>query len=230
MKRIKKLISMFLVMSICLSFFGCEYVNELIGVFGEQTVEEDPIKGGMNGNHSIHDLFPDGYTGGFLHNPGENVEYWWVETYDECVDAIKLLKSHGSTFSDEMILAYDGDEFDTKYCFTITGVGWKTEKIKWGDNPFDRHAENVSISSYAFFDDVTIDKINHSYLHHFNAYSFYMYDKYPKIISNCKEDDIFIGEWIKNDNMYSESGKCVLKVYYHDQVIFGTSTTFMSKE
>ena len=115
-----------------------------------------------NGNFKDWDFYPDGYTGGFYHQPGCDVEYWWVETYEECVAAIELLKSHDSTFAESVIFTYEGDLFDTKYCFEIPHYNIHTEKIKFGDDPFDRRGGNVLVCSYAFFDDLTIDEINHS--------------------------------------------------------------------
>ena len=218
MKKTIKTISLLLAVSLCLSLFGCDYINEWMGKNGEQNVgESDDIVGG---NHSYHELFPDGYTGGFRHQPGANIEYWWVETYEEAIEAIELLKSHGSTFSDEMILTYEGDEFDTKYCFTITGVGAKTEKIKWGDNPFNRYAENVKISCFAFFEDVTIDEINHSYVSKYNAYKFGTEYIYLEWQSNSTIDDITIGEWT------SETGRYYIRAYYCDEIILHIEPTF----
>ena len=50
-------------------------------------------------------FYPKGYTGGFSREPGATTEFWWVETYEECIEAIKLLKSHGSTFTDDALSA-----------------------------------------------------------------------------------------------------------------------------
>ncbi len=110
-------------------------------------------------------FYPEGYTAGFprdINKPAPRIEYWWVETYEEALAAIELLKSHGSTFQKSAIFTHDGELFDTKYCFQIDVLSNITEKIEFGDNPFDRCAGNVKVTSYAFFDDVTIDEINHS--------------------------------------------------------------------
>jgi hypothetical protein len=176
-------------------------------------------------SHPRHELFPDGYTGGFHHQPGANIEYWWVETYEEVIEAIELLKSHGSTFSQEpeyqLRLTYEGDLFDAKYCFEITGVGSKTEKIKWGDNPFDRHAENVRISSYAFFEDVTIDEINHSYIYdrhtRYKAYGFGIYSSSKEDSDNSLQEDIIVGEWIEGSKTDYGDSRYIFKVYSDEQ-------------
>jgi hypothetical protein len=93
MKKTIKTISLLLAVSLCLSLFGCDYINEWMGKNGEQNVgESDDV---VLGNHSYHELFPDGYTGGFHHQPGANIEYWWVETYEEAIEAIELLENRG---------------------------------------------------------------------------------------------------------------------------------------
>ena len=154
-KQIIKTVSVVLVFVLSvLALSSCGVVDYINGLFESNSQHIDDDKGGINGNHSYHYLFPEGYTGGFNHQPGENVEYWWVETYEECLEAIELLKSHGSTFANDILLTYDGDLFDCKYRFMITGVGATTEKIEWGDNPFDRYANNVYLNCYAFFDEV----------------------------------------------------------------------------
>ena len=119
----------------------------------------------LGGNYGDWDFYPEGYTGGFprfLDQPGFRGEYWWVETYEECVAAVELLKSHGSTFEKNVIFSYDGELFDTKYLFEICiDQSIYTEQIKFGDDPFDRRADYVQIKSYAFAQSVTIDEINY---------------------------------------------------------------------
>ena len=190
----------------------------------------DSGKGGMNGNHNYHDLFPEGYSGGFHHQPGANIEYWWVETHDEVVEAIELLKSHGSTFAEDIVFTCDVESFDVKYCFVIIGVGSTTEKIKWGDNPFDRHAEDVMIWSYAFFEDVTIDDINHSYVSNdrFKAYSVGIDPLLNEIRNNKLESKLTYGNWT---NKYDyEKNNYHLKVSYNDKTVIYIETEFRIRD
>ena len=104
-------------------------------------------------------IFPEGYTGGWGIEFGSGEEIYWVETYEEAVAAMDQLKSHGSTFYKTAIFSYEGDLFNTKYCFRFQG---KKDNVKFGDNPYDRWAENVVVESIGFFEDVTIDELVYS--------------------------------------------------------------------
>ncbi len=140
--------------------------------------------------------FPEGYTGGFGFEKGDfNSAYYWVETYDECIEAIEQLKSHGSTFVTSAIFSYEGELFDTKYCFSIGRE--QSDKINYGENPFDRWAEYVIITPYVFYDDVTIDELIYSYTSEYKCAYFhattYFRDMYAKDPSINSGD--FICQW-----------------------------------
>ena len=109
--------------------------------------------------------YPKGYTAGFGGlNKAPYPEYYWVETYDELIQAIDQLKAHDSTILETVIFNYEGDLFDTKYCIQISTWGGLADEVKFGDNPFDRWARDVAITPYAFFEDVTIDELVYSYV------------------------------------------------------------------
>ena len=233
-KHLIKLISIVLVLVLSiLTMSSCGVVEYINGLFDSESQDVGGDKGGIDGNHKSHDLYPKGYTGGFTHQPGANIEYWWVETHEECLEAIELLKSHGSTFADEMVLTYDGELFDAKYCFVIAGIGAGTEVIKWGDNPFDRYAKNVRIESYAFFDNVTIDEINHSYVNRFNSYFFVASTTYSDLNNDVSLDNVKISEWTQkgNENSYKEGYyKFYKKAYLNDQEIIYISPCYDVKD
>ena len=171
-KHLIKLISIVLVLVLSmLTLSSCGVVEYINGLFDSESQDVGGDKGGIDGNHTSWHFFPEGYTCGFpdlINKPAPRIEFWWVETYEECMDAINLLKSHGSTFAESAIFTYDGDLFDTKYCFQITLEHVLTEPIKFGDNPFKRRAGDVEITSYAFFEDVMIEQINHADVYDFN--------------------------------------------------------------
>ena len=176
--------------------------------------------GGMNGNHPDWHFFPEGYTCGFprlINLPAPRLEFWWVETYEECLEAIELLKSHGSTFCESTIFTYDGDLFDTKYCFKISRESLYTDDIDFGDNPFDRRAGGVEISSYAFLDDVTIDEINHGNIKDYRVYSAgkaYAFDSSFSIESLRCEWDESAGHYYAYDLSQENSREPYPKPYF----------------
>lgn len=152
MKSVKKFLSFLLIIVLSCSIISCAKVDA---------------------EHTDTTFYPEGYTCGFpnlIRQPGSELEFWWVETYDECLSAIDLLKSNGSSFVKTAIFTYECDLFDTKYCIKISGNNINTEKIKFGDNPFDRKAFDVEITSYAFFDDVSIDEINYGDIENYHVY------------------------------------------------------------
>lgn len=210
-KSIIKIVSVFWVLiTVILTFAGCRF-----GRWGAW--------GGTN------HIFPDGYTCGMLRSTGSPVEYWWVETYEECVDAIELLKSHGSTFSDDVVLACDENLFDVKYCFQIAGDGRNGERIRFGDNPFDRWAYDVKIYTYAFFDDVTIDELVYSYASRYETYLICFESAYQLMFDESFDiANLKISDWVmftgysssKLDNPYrtvsygEQSVLCVQTLFY----------------
>ena len=111
------------------------------------------------------------YTGG---NPNtknglSNEDWWWVETYDECLDAIEQLKANGSNIDTSALFYYEGDEFDVKYCFALE------EKIyiKYGrDNPFKYKSDDVKIYTYLFHKDTTIDDFAYKFVGSYCSYYF----------------------------------------------------------
>ena len=157
--------------------------------------EQGKNEGACGGSNNT--FFPEGYTCGFpsfIREPGRTLEYWWVETYEECLSAIDLLKSHGSTFVETAIFSADGENFDTKFCFVITHGNRYTEEIKFGDNPFDRLAFDVRIVTYAFLDDVTIDEINYGDIQDYNVFAFN-----PKDIQRIADSKTAQYEWQIDD-------------------------------
>lgn len=178
-------------------------------------------------------FYPKGYTGGFSREPGATTEFWWVETYEECIEAIKLLKSHGSTFTDDALLAYDGDLFDCKYCFMmneVTGIGGATEKIEWGDNPFDRYAKDVYLFCFAFFDDISIDELNYSTVARHNGYLVAVKSQFFAFKNEINVDNIEITQWTKILDRDKETNKYDKDVYYNDHRVLHVETSFFAKE
>ena len=135
----------------------------------------------------IISLFGDpNYTGGDPNalNGLARGQWWWVETYEECLDAIEQLESKGSTFDTSALFTYEGDEFDVKYCFVLENKNF----LKYGrDNPFKYKNEDVKIYTYLFHKDTTIDDIAYSGIHLHCSYYFHLT---PEYIENCKYQEL----------------------------------------
>ena len=188
----------------------------LISIIGNSSGTGKPVY-----KYPTWDLFPEGYTGGYGIQPGAMIEYWWVETYEECVAAVNKLKSHGSTFANDNILTYDDFLFDAKYCFVIIGDGIYGDEIKPGDDPFDRWAENVRIDCFAFFEEVSIDELIFSHVGRYDAYLFSSQSKYDDWKGYISEDTVEIGEWIMDYELHHKKGfyRCYREVFLYEQCI-----------
>lgn len=160
--------------------------------------------------------YPEGYTGGFYHlDDRSDNERWWIETYDELVDAMDLLKSHGSTFQKMIISDYEGELFDVKYCIHISRISEGTERIKYGDNPFDRKAVGVIVQLYAFFDEVTIDEINYGYVSNYDTMKITSFSH--SIIESDTVPSFEPSHWKRHDNskgysLYDDTHNFILQV------------------
>ena len=143
--------------------------------------------------------FPEGYTGGFGIPNGSGLEYYWVETYEECQEAIKLLKSHGSTFEQWPIFTYNGELFDTKYCFKMKNSN--SDKIQYGENPFDRKSEGVAVWSCVLINGVEIDELVYSDISSYDAYILFTPGTSDVgILEEYPASDGFTYEWVEDDS------------------------------
>ena len=167
----KKIISIILICSMLLALLsGCSYfdkTNDGGNENKEDTDKSDPV----NGNCSSSHLVPEGYTGGFSYDSCLHAVtgFYWLETYEEVLEAIELLASHGSTVENKQYgntvkrsigFNYEGDLFDVKWCFRYSRS--KAEPLEEGKSFFDRRIDEGEFVWYAFAKDVTIDKLVYS--------------------------------------------------------------------
>ena len=117
------------------------------------------------------------YTGGQSRYPRRMVQWWWVETYDECVDAVEQLKKHGSEFDTSAIFSCESENYDVKYCFKLNN----TQLIKYGwGNPFATRNQEVDVIAFLFFDDVKIDDLAYGSIRNYEFCYFKLSDNYIK--------------------------------------------------
>ena len=105
---------------------------------------------------------PDGYTGGVEYDDHYHslYEIKWVETYEEMMDAVTLLRSHGSTIYDATVFSCEEDSLDFKFCFVFPRD--KAPALQEGENYFDRCIDGVNITQFIFLEDVTIEELEYS--------------------------------------------------------------------
>ena len=159
MRIFKPLICLVLCISLVLSFVSCQYIDPIIDkITGERdnndVNKKDPA---VKESTHTHEIVPKGYTGGAAFDPCFHAEkgVYWLETYEEVLEAIELLKSHGSTVSRSIAFDCEGDLLDVKYCFLYSKS--KAEPLEEGKNFFDRKIDGGEFQWYAFYEDVAIE-------------------------------------------------------------------------
>ena len=144
----KKIISLILICSIILAFLtGCSYFEK----------KDDDANEKSQNNESQSQEPEKKYTGGISSDRHFHLEYgvYWLETYEEVLEAVELLKSHGSTIERSIGFNCEGELLDVKWCFMYK---WsKAEPLEDGKNFFDRRIDDGEFIWYGFFDDVSID-------------------------------------------------------------------------
>ena len=171
----KKILSVILICALLLlSFSGCSYFDKLVGGDSDKETGKDTTNepNYVDGNCSSTHLVPEGYTGGFAEDPCMHAVtgFYWLETYEEVLEAIELLASHGSTVKNKEYgntvkrsigFNCEGDFLDVKWCFMYPRS--KAEPLEKGKNFFDRRIDEGEFLWFAFAGDVTINELIYSY-------------------------------------------------------------------
>ena len=200
MKNVMRiLVSFILCLAMLLSMTSCDLVSELIGGLIEDQSDgesaSEPETGGFEApldgcDHC--DLVPEGYTAGFaltacMH---ETIGYYWLETYDEVLEAIELLKSHGSQIDSCYGVTCDGEPYDIKWCFSY--LRRDAEELEEGKSFFDRRIDGGQFTCYILRKDVTIEELIFSYIRRYD----YLY--FSKAISCVEIEDpeqLYVDWW-----------------------------------
>ena len=195
MKRLVKILSLLLALITCFTLVSCRK---------DEPLDPGKLKDGPNCGPPPWEFYPEGYTGGFPDisknwEKGSRLEIWWVETYEECLAAIELLKSHGSTFDETYLFSYSEELVDIKYRFFIPLNGKRCETIEYGENPFDRLAYDVDVESFIFLENVSIDDINWGDVKNYNVYI--TKDSYEKKIITEDKKEISLTPKTKIDEL-----------------------------
>lgn len=162
------LISTLLLLSIILSFSSCHYLEALLNknvpttTPTEQTTPADEQKR-PSFNREDH------YSAGLTTRRSFHDEYgvYWFETYEEVLEAMELLKSHGSQIYRTVGFNYESDFMDSKFFFIYPKK--YAEPLEEGKRFLDRRIDGGCFVWYGFTRDVTIDEFlydstRHSYV------------------------------------------------------------------
>ena len=165
--------------------------------------------------------FPEGYTGGLEIHPDSGMEPYVFETYDELMSAVDKLKSHGSTFSEGIILNCEENELDVKYIMILNA--FKSDKIiKYGDDPFNRCVKDVDIINLIFFEDVSAEELSYSHLMKYDCYRLFKFCD-QDYIGKAKNDPELV-EYRTDSDDYSMSYNL-----YIDEIVLGGFKTYKNE-
>ena len=197
----KKVLSVALICSMLLAFLsGCSYFDKLVGGDSDKETGKDTTNepNYVDGNCSSTHLVPEGYTGGFAEDPCMHAVtgFYWLETYEEVLEAISLLKSHGSEIGRTIGFNCDGDLLDVKWCFMYPRS--KSEPLEEGKNFFDRRIDGGRFYWYGFYDDVDMDKLYYDRIDTYGCFDVCYYGDYDfEDIEST--DDLSITWWGKDE-------------------------------
>ena len=158
---------------------------------------------------------PEGYTGGIEYDDHFHgvYEIKWVETYEEMMDAVTLLRSHGSTIYDTTVFNCEEDGLDVKFCFTSRRD--KAPALQDGENYFDRCIDGVSITQYIFLEDVTIEELEYSMWEGYEAMCVRKSSLYDKPDDLPALENIEFVRWIAED---AQNGYGHYEIRYNDRI------------
>lgn len=112
-------------------------------------------------------------------DPNTSNEYLWFESYSECVEKVESLYTKDSSFYETMLVSYEGDLFDMKYCIAINESKADSEAGPFV-SVFDRKTEDVGVLCFAFFEDVSLKDIKYAKVSSFNCYRIIVGMEYAK--------------------------------------------------
>ena len=167
-KLVKMLISLALCAVMLFSYASCEYISCVINGDENNNSSDVDVKSDNDNkeistsNNKKDRIVPVGYTGGVEYDLCFHEEYavYWLETYEEVLEAVELLKSNGSTIKRSIAFDCEGELLDVKFCFLYSRS--KAQKLEEGKNFFDRKIDDGEFKWFGLFEDVTIDELLYS--------------------------------------------------------------------
>lgn len=191
-KSLKLVISLVLCLAVVLSFVSCGLIYQ-------------PKR-------------PAGYTGGWAINHS-GVDIYWVETYEEAMEAIEHLEAYDNEIKQGLISSYENEKVDAKYCFMLYTNN--TKKRKKGQKWYDHKYSKVNVVYFGFLDNVTIEELEYSFFDKYKSfsvdidYSKVNGSKLLEISHTCETQEFFDGERKVNCLIIDTERNCsVAELYY----------------
>ena len=182
----KSLVSILLLISILFSLMSCDLVSDIVDRF-----TEDPPRYHAEYDESFP--FPKGYTGGVNTNYQWHLDYEvkWLDTYDELKDAVTRLRAHGTEVAPTVV--FDCEEYGLDLKFCVISPRYLSEELSEDQGYFDRYLVSVSISTYVFFEDASIDEIIFDWILYDQSYKYVMINNtYLRTFSISEDEEISI--------------------------------------
>jgi hypothetical protein len=140
MKKLRKIsISLLLIIAMLMSFASCEYVDKVKSLLDlkddVQDVPEtpdDPVDDTPPADEMVIDWEPEG---DFL----RRYEFCWLDTYEEVLEAIEVLRSRGNTVYSTFGFDYESELIDSRYLFMCEKEN--ADPLEEGKDFFDRKLE-----------------------------------------------------------------------------------------
>ena len=149
------------------------------------------------------DEHPEGYTGGFpcyssVYDCMEGKEIYWLETYEEAMEAIEHLEAYDNDISKSIISSYENDAVDAKYCFIVTTTGAK--RLKKDQKWYDHKYSQVTVSYYGFLDKITIEELEHSAVNYYRYFCVGLENKseFDALVEKSYECDATVDDGYEN--------------------------------
>ena len=180
------LISTLLLLSIILSFSSCHYLEALL-------------------NKNVPTTTPTEQTNPTGHICPPKVEpyyeLYWLETYDEVLEAIELLESHGSYFTRSAVFNYESEFIDSKYCYMYPIKN--AEPLDEGKSYFDRKIDGGWFMWFGYTEYFSIDEfITQPENLYTPPFSFYISDT----MGVSENDELFLITEVEDVNKLSIVG------------------------
>lgn len=164
MKPVKRFISVLLCIAILFGATSCTVAQGIMKgidyIVEEMDIDILPDHQGVEpGDHTGNKIVPEGYTGGFVYDLAFHSVYgiYWLETYEEVLEAVELLKANGSIVEPRIGVEFGEEQFDVKWAFVYQRK--YAEPKEEGKNFFDRRIDNGDFKCYIFRTNVTIERL-----------------------------------------------------------------------